>query len=58
MIYFILCYAGMPAADEWEKALLWLMNVMMYVEPARGRKEEVSLVDGTQLQGGKYQVQK
>lgn len=36
--YFILCYAGMPVADKWKKALLWLMNVIMYIESERGEK--------------------
>lgn len=58
MIYFILYYAEMPAADKREKALLWLMSTMVYIESARGKKEDIPLVDGTPLQGGKYPVQK
>lgn len=38
MIYFILCYAEMPIADKLNKALLWLMNVIMYIESERGKK--------------------
>lgn len=31
---------------------------MVYIESARGKKEDIPLVDGTPLQGGKYPVQK
>lgn len=41
MIYFILRYTEMPAEDRCEKALRWVMNVIMYVGSEIKKKEDM-----------------